>query len=108
MSEHTPGPWYVNDNPDSMMWDISITECVPEDWDNTFRGFIAHLSQTNQINTNEQQANARLIAAAPDMLEALQRIAGTAELILDGDDLSGMNDRQLFGGILEIINAACP
>jgi len=70
MSEHTPGPWEVAlDNkatgclrvlaPDGGM----VAECwVNTRWDNK----VSRL-------TSEQEANARLIAAAPSLLAALER-----------------------------------
>ena len=63
MSKHTPGPWY-----DVGAWveveDGKVAEicsCNPDDFDQK------RLGRTY----NEMCANARLIAAAPDMLEAL-------------------------------------
>lgn len=60
MSKHTPGPWFmtkglpgyrsrINSTPQNLGWDL------------------AHV-----CNGPEADANARLIAAAPDLLEALQ------------------------------------
>lgn len=76
-TQHTPGPWHVTGDEHGTM----IT-------DNT-GGQIALWPQ--QGGTIEQCANARLIAAAPDLLDALRRVmrhipadAGGASL---GDDL---------------------
>ena len=38
-------------------------------------------------------------------MEALQIVANDCHAVLSGDDMSGMNDRQLFGAILETVNA---
>lgn len=61
-SKHTPGPWAYQEDSDA------YTHIV--------RGpgnrFICQLAQTTSA---EIEANARLIAAAPELLEALERIA---------------------------------
>jgi hypothetical protein len=60
MSGHTPGPWTVGDVDNSIyVWqdggkESFISEVSPED-----------------VNEQEMVANARLIAAAPDLLAAL-------------------------------------
>lgn len=60
MAAHTPGPWK----------EVS-------DGESNFYGFIAdgtwllRAQQNGELSTSEQSANARLIAAAPEMLEAL-------------------------------------
>jgi hypothetical protein len=63
MSKHTPGPWYgvgawVEVEDDGV---ADICSCNPDDFAQ------GHLGR----NYDEMCANARLIAAAPDMLEAL-------------------------------------
>ena len=60
MSKHTPGPWEVLD-------DRSMTSVVVE------YGEICDIVQDGRP-ASENLANARLIAAAPEMLEALERI----------------------------------
>jgi 23S rRNA maturation mini-RNase III len=69
MSTHTPGPWKV----------ISRAgysgHCVA---DNYTRSVAAFPSNSKRDET-ERDANARLIAAAPDLLAALQDIIGLAE-----------------------------
>ena len=56
---HTPGPWYV----------LSGTIIRSKD-----RGFIASTPAANIPTFEEDRANARLIAAAPDLLEALKLV----------------------------------
>ena len=65
MTEPTPGPWRAENG-----WPVvhatgtlNIADCHKA---RQFR-------MSNCIPKNEQEANARLIAAAPDLLEALQR-----------------------------------
>jgi len=58
MSKHTPGPWEM-----SYGWGTSVT---------TSTG--SKIRQTTDRPLEERQANARLIASAPDLLEALRLI----------------------------------
>lgn len=58
--KHTPGPWVT--------YDDDITQVIASDKDRTLRmGCVFHDSK----NLDVVQANARLIAAAPEILEAL-------------------------------------
>jgi hypothetical protein len=63
MSKHTPGPWHVS-----------------EEWDGTSikagQFYVTHTIQSCGFHPDDEdkeitQSNARLIAAAPDLLEAL-------------------------------------
>lgn len=56
MSKHTPGPWYLGE--------------YAEVYGPVGYGQIAGMSPNSNIE--QRKANARLIAAAPDLLEALQ------------------------------------
>ncbi len=67
MSNHTPGPWYIDaDEPEAK--GIPITNGA---------GFIADVG-TLGPSDDEDRANARLVAAAPDLLAALEEV--TTEL----------------------------
>jgi hypothetical protein len=61
---HTPGPWHLAESPTFVMDGI---HCVCE---------IAHPDDFSDPSPNAK-ANARLIAAAPDLLEALEKIASS-------------------------------
>jgi hypothetical protein len=65
MSEHTPGPWSVDARASTAVRggpdDHVVASCGG--WATTRRDVLA-----------EQQANARLVAAAPDLLAALREI----------------------------------
>lgn len=66
MSKHTEGPWQVNYfNPTRVCDASDVRGCAP----------IADCTGGSRV---EQKANARLIAAAPDLLETLEAIAGFA------------------------------
>jgi len=64
--KHTPGPWYHLDG----VYVDAETPCG-------FRYCVAKSVKTGKTDKDaiEADANARLIAAAPDMLEALEKIA---------------------------------
>ena len=64
MAEHTPGPWEVRTTPGS-----------PEDPCQVGTGMV-YTADACGPSLEERDANAHLIAAAPEMLEALERIAG--------------------------------
>ena len=65
MAGHTPGPWAVSEAPNSFARVTGPTEYAD--------ALVADCK--SQYRTHEEQAaNARLIAAAPDMLEALKAI----------------------------------
>lgn len=64
MNKHTPGPWRVGD--------AGAAVFGPKRSDNVLET-IATLSKRPLI-LNETKANARLIACAPEMLEALEAV----------------------------------
>lgn len=75
-SKHTPGPWRAR---------TEGTELNP-DWiavfNSTGKWALATANQSAGIDREEAKANARLIAAAPEMLDALENAVQTIERIL--------------------------
>lgn len=78
MTKHTPGPWVasdwgyiVADDPTGRHEDIYIAEVCRED------------DEGRIVPPIEQQANARLIAAAPDLLNMCERLLGFAHHYAD-------------------------
>lgn len=71
----TPGPWVI-ENP--MEPDLAIVEAGKEtyEWAGRFVAHVPHYEkgewEPGHFSTAEIHANARLMAAAPDMLEALR------------------------------------
>lgn len=63
-AKHTPGPWIVNY--DGLNIDTKQDGGIEQ---------VARVSRTNE----EREANARLIAAAPDLLDALKEIEERAD-----------------------------
>ena len=78
MSKHTPGPW-AHINPDG------YTVRHPQVYSDT--GPVCNATWLGDGRINELRANARLIAAAPEMLVALQEIVAAA----DGDGWSQLD-----------------
>ena len=78
-AKHTPGPWIVRDNGEGWV-------CPVIDSPNIGKGYFASLATATQrdphpregggISTTTARANARLIAAAPDLLAALEKAVG--------------------------------
>ena len=77
MAEHTPGPWKVTTNLDYWVERVNF-----EGGEGEFKG-IALCGDIHWPNSNETQfeweANARLIAAAPDLLEACKEFVRKCE-----------------------------
>jgi hypothetical protein len=68
VNKHTPGPWRLNENNSWKTHPFSITVRKPGVNSTT----IANIPTRVTLTPQEHQANARLISAAPDLLEALQ------------------------------------
>lgn len=68
-AKHTPGPWRV----------FNGTDVFPDDGDREATRHIADCDMPGNIGGDEQRANARLISAAPDLLEALTALVDIDE-----------------------------
>jgi len=67
-------------------------------------GFIAQVVERD--TPRETEANGRLIASAPDLLAACEAVVNDCDAILDGDDMSGMSDQELFSAIRRTLTFA--
>lgn len=68
MKKHTPGPWEVSGG--DGIWAVSP-------WNARFR--LATVTKPSPMNGIDWEANARLIAAAPELLEALRSLTHAVE-----------------------------
>lgn len=67
-AKHTPGPWKRNDFLDLKEISLKAITCERLGFCVTF------INTDDKLRVGEADANARLIAAAPELLEALQAI----------------------------------
>ena len=77
MSKHTPGPWMIDPDDRDQVLDSTGQSAIHS----TFCGM--------KFAPEEREANARLITAAPELLEALQEagsIISQHNLLSDGPD----------------------
>ncbi len=86
-AKHTAGPWHLDTRPDSSV-EIQDTNAVP----------VAVLTLRLQRN-----ANARLIAAAPDLLAALEQVLDASE---DNGDMSDIDWNGIRAAIARAKGAA--
>jgi uncharacterized protein YfeS len=76
MSKFTPGPWVIyDDGPDGS--DVILAHIDEENYD------IAYIA-ADERPEDEKKANARLIAAAPDLLSAAKNAANVLAAIATG------------------------
>lgn len=65
MSAHTPGPWLTDRNNTHAAQIATIYHCINNDWVEVWT------PEAFGVGEETREANARLISAAPDLLEAL-------------------------------------
>lgn len=87
MSKHTPGPWTYLRNPEGTRWIIDAG------------AFHAIAATAGYEPDNE--ANARLIAAAPEMLDALEAV-WKYSLVIESSVRRGDGPEQ-YAGVLEAL-----
>ena len=80
MSKHTPGPWLIEAQ-NCHSGDIATVHNTDEKWVTIYA---PHWMETG-MDEKEQSANARLIAAAPDLLEALKKISAIENKMYGAD-----------------------
>jgi hypothetical protein len=82
MSKHTPGPWVARRN--VAFWEINPVNILDK---GPYTVGDVCASDPERPDGGLQEANAKLIAAAPDLLDALQRIAVRLREMDDATDL---------------------
>lgn len=85
-AQHTPGPWRLNHNTNWKTNPFSVTVRKYGVHSTT----VANIPTRMTIPPQEQQANARLIAAAPELLDVLLRARDAIESL---DGTSAENER---------------
>lgn len=86
MSKHTPGPWTIGGSRDWSGWVVGPESTPP----------VATIGQ----GVEEWRANGKLIAAAPELLEAVQRALAVEASVTQGQE------RELRAGYLDLLRAA--
>ena len=84
MNGHTPGPWKVHSASSRVGKNFALLAKKTYGWVNVLHGNDRHGPDT-RATTEEAEANARLIAAAPDLLSVCQRIANINVFSVDND-----------------------
>lgn len=106
---HTPGPWLVHYERDAFDSAQSILKVTQGNSYDHPQGPLS-LASVNVAafapHTDEALANARLIAAAPQMLEALRAALEAMGDTYDARDAAGTEGEQLRDQIAEAIAAA--
>lgn len=87
MSNHTPGPWKLNG------WDVVQQGCT-----DAFPALAAILNADGSVCMEEINANARLIAAAPELLHELKRLCEECDSIGWNCDYAKKAIRKAEGG----------
>lgn len=82
MSAHTPGPWVVESDTRKPTHSIQTSRTAAL---KKKAGFALPLAWVSRHH-DESAANARLIAAAPDLLKALERVAEHLSVIYGQND----------------------
>lgn len=110
MSKHTPGPWAFNrwDQFGDTRFYVAQAEVAP--YTPNYSDVSTLIAETVSIEyVRIQEANARLIAAAPDLLKALKECRNAIQggQTVDPYDSRGAGYEQTFGiAFVEYLNAA--
>ena len=99
---HTPGPWYaVNDDEQQV---IDITPCLPDE-DGELEKTIATVWGNRPSLKATVEGDARLIAAAPDLLGKLRRCLSLLEDLLPEPEVRKTEEPEAHALIAEIYQA---
>jgi hypothetical protein len=95
--KHTQGPWYLKEYNNRFhvlrAWDEKVKPGDCATFGSSYGAHIASVKYNSGVPTREQaEANARLIAAAPDMLEALKNIVSVCNSWSDNHAVSKSRD----------------
>lgn len=94
MSEHTPGPWFVHDFSEICLEQAPQVGDVTVSCDHPATITVARMGRALTATIEEARANARLIAAAPDLLEAMEGIVHFSDAVAYREDILSVSLRQ--------------
>ena len=100
--KHTPGPWEVTRGGELMLKDERIIRATLAFDSHRMRQIRTIARTFNNAGTEESLANARLIAAAPEMLDALLYVKGR----VDGGEEWWIRTPERGGFDMNLIDAA--
>lgn len=110
MNGHTPGPWRLSYDDDD---GAHVIEMGPESrgsWQSQHRIEYEHGLYPDEerpkvrAQFDEAEANARLIATAPEMYDAIMASAGLCIRVGDGNNPSSAPAAQLYGQLRALLN----
>lgn len=101
MSQHTPGPWFVHDFADpAIVWNPSPAH-VTVSCDHPATITVASMDNALTATLEEARANARLIAAAPDMLAALRASQAALAMLTAPDAIKSTSVQHAWAQAVE-------
>jgi hypothetical protein len=89
--KHTPGPWNVDVDTDSKVHQTSIRDASNQ-----------QIATINPYRLHQRQADAALIAAAPEMLDALKSV----KVFLDELPFDGEDGLRLLERVIKLVDKA--
>lgn len=102
--KHTPGPWFVSPKTDvTVEGDLNVIQTHGSNVKGYHVAYCASWKDDKET-AEEAEANARLMAAAPELLEALQEIYADYKALADSGDAGFWKVEDLPCGI-KAINA---
>lgn len=102
MAEHTKGPWRLWISSDARPHSVVGPAGFRPDGASVARIVdVSHYGSTNALYAPEQEANARLIASAPELLEAL--VVAEADIAAWEDEFSKLSKPS---NVLAVVRAA--
>lgn len=104
-TQHTPGPWHVFAHPDDDAHGNPSEVPMAEGWPFLVAGRDRGLgyNRMHVALSVQHEADARLIAAAPDLLAALRGLLECAEM--NQDDMEGDTRMQIENALVAIARA---
>ena len=82
-TKHTPGPWKLIEQGDANMYGMVTAG----------NRWIISFQQNGELMSETQLANAKLMAAAPELLNVCVEISRIKDLILPPDPVSGVSEQ---------------